>query len=82
MVQKRKQWLVEMLDLPDETKLAKALGPRWWFHFGRTLCEVVMPEDFYKIGSSTNRQFDDVGLRVLQRDWAAWPGEPSDDLMN
>jgi hypothetical protein len=41
-----------------------------------------MPEDFYKIGPPENRQFDDIGLRALERDWAAWPGDPSDDLMN
>src|SRR5882724_6506445 len=46
IIQKRKQWLAQMLELPDETQLAKSLGPRWWFHFGKALCEVVMPADF------------------------------------
>jgi hypothetical protein len=40
-----------------------------------------MPEDFYKVGPAENRQFDRVRLRALERDWAAWLGEPSDDLM-
>ena len=40
-----------------------------------------MPEDFYKVGPAENRQFDHVGLRALERDWAAWSGEPSDDLI-
>ena len=40
-----------------------------------------MPEDFYKVGPRSGRHFDDLGLRALERDWAAWPGEPSDDLM-
>ena len=82
IVQKRKQWLAEMLEIPDETHLANVLGTHWWFHFGKALCEVIMPEDFYKVGPPTNRQFDDIGLRALERDWAAWPGEPSDDLMD
>src|SRR5213594_1471984 len=47
----------------------------------RALCEVIMPEDFYKVGPRANRHFDDLGLRALERDWAAWPGVPSEDLM-
>jgi hypothetical protein len=39
-----------------------------------------MPEDFYKIGPSENRRFDHLGLATLDRDWARWPGEPSEDL--
>ena len=35
IVQKRKQWLAEMLELPDETALGKVLGAHWWFHFGK-----------------------------------------------
>jgi hypothetical protein len=81
MIQKRKQWLAEMLELPDESRLAKVLGVHWWFHFGKALCEVVMPGDFYKIGPLGNRQFDEIGLRALERDWGMWPGEQSDDLM-
>jgi hypothetical protein len=82
IIQKRKQWLAEMLELADETHLAKSLGPHWWFHFGRALCEVIMPEDFYKVGPPENRKVDDLGGRSLARDWAAWPGEPSGDVMN
>jgi hypothetical protein len=81
IIQKRKQWLAEMLELPDETCIAKSLGPRWWFHFGKALCEVIMPEDFYKVGPPDDRHFDELGLRALESDWAAWSGEPSDDLM-
>ena len=80
IIQKRKQWLAEMLELPDETCIAKMLGQRWWFHFGKALCEVIMPEDFYKMGPPNDRRFDEVGLRALQHDWAAWPGELSEDL--
>ncbi len=41
-----------------------------------------MPEDFYKVGPPKNRQLDELGLRALQRDWAAWPGEPSEDFIH
>ena len=81
IVQKRKKWLAEMLELGDETKLSEALGPHWWFHFGKALCEVIMPYDFYKVGPVANRQFDELGLRALEHDWAAWPGEPSSDII-
>ncbi|HYR22288.1 MAG TPA: hypothetical protein VEP30_05120 [Chthoniobacterales bacterium] len=80
IIQKRKQWLAEELEYSDPSELKK-LSPHWWFHFGKALCEVIMPEDFYKIGPPGNRQFDELGLRTLQRDWATWQGEPSDDLM-
>jgi hypothetical protein len=82
IIQKRKRWLAEMLELPYETCIAKSLGPRWWFHFGEALCEVIMPADFYKVGPVYDRRFDDLGLNALARDWAAWPGEPSEGLMN
>jgi hypothetical protein len=81
IIQKRKRWLAEMLELPDETLLARMLGSRWWFHFGKALCEVIMPEDFYKAGPPPDRQFDAVGLRALKRDLAAWPGKPSPDVV-
>jgi hypothetical protein len=67
--------------LSDERQLAKALGPHWWFHFGKALCEVIMPTDFYKIGPPHSRHFDDVGLRALEKDWAGWRGEPSGDTV-
>jgi hypothetical protein len=81
ITQKRKQWLAEVLELPGESKLGEALGARWWFHFGKALSEVVMPEDFYKVGPAKKRQFDELGLAALERDRASWPGEPSSDLM-
>jgi hypothetical protein len=81
IIQKRKLWLAEMLELPDESLLARMLGSRWWFHFGKALCEVIMPEDFYRVGPLANRQLDALGLRALARDWAAWPGEPSPDVV-
>ena len=80
MVQKRKQWLAEQLEYDDPSELKK-LSAHWWFHFGKALCEVIMPDDFYKVGPPGNRQFDDLGLRALQADWAAWPGEPCEDLI-
>jgi hypothetical protein len=40
-----------------------------------------MPEDFYKVGPTTNRQFDDLGLRALERDWAVCGIQPSEDLV-
>ena len=64
-----------------ETHLAKSLGPHWWFHFGQALGEVVMPADFYKVGPPDDRRFDDLGLRALEHDWAVWPGESSERLM-
>ena len=81
IIQKRKQWLAEQLEYSDPSELKK-LSPHWWFHFGKTLLEVIMPEDFYKVGPSDDRRFDDLGLRAFEHDWAAWNGEPSDDLMN
>jgi hypothetical protein len=58
------------------------LGPHWWFNFGRALCEVIMPQDFYKVGSEGNLYWDTVGLNAYARDCAAWPGAPGDDLMH
>jgi hypothetical protein len=40
-----------------------------------------MPENFYKVGPALKRQLDDLGLRALEHDWAAWAAEPSSDLM-
>ena len=80
IIQKRKQWFADRLEYSDPSDLKK-LSKRWWFHFGKALCEVIMPEDFYKVGPLDDRHFDDVGIRALERDWAAWPEEPSEDLM-
>ena len=38
-------------------------------------------DDAKPLLSPANRQFDELGLRALERDWAAWPGEPSDDVI-
>jgi len=70
-----------MLELPDETYIADALGPSWWFHIGKTLSEVIMPDDFYKIGPPGNRQFDKLGMDSLSRDLGAGEGEMPDDKM-
>jgi hypothetical protein len=40
-----------------------------------------MPEDFYKVGPSDNRHFDELDLHALERDWATWSEEPSGDVM-
>jgi hypothetical protein len=40
-----------------------------------------MPVDFYKVGPLNDRRFDDLGLRALGHDQAAWRGEPSEDLV-
>jgi hypothetical protein len=81
IVQKRKAWLAEALELQHPTELRQMLGPHWWFHFGEALSQVVMPPEFYQIGQPGNLRWDDIGLKALARDWAAWPGSPSDDLM-
>ena len=82
IVQKRKQWLAMELEIGEATELSRVLGKQWWFHFGRALCEVIMPLDFYMVGSEGARRWDDLGLKTLARDCAAWPGAPSEDLAN
>ena len=82
IVQKRKAWLAEALELRNPAELPQVLGVHWWFHFGTALSEVVMPPEFYQVGTRGNLRWDDIGLRALARDWAAWPGTASDDLMH
>lgn len=82
IVQRRKAWLVEALELRGASELPQVLGVHWWFHFGKALCEVIMPPEFYMVGPRGEMAWDDIGLRALARDWAAWPGTPSDDLMH
>jgi len=82
IVQKRKQWLAEALELEDSAQLRQVLGPHWWFHFGAALCEVIMPSGFYKVGPEHDRCWDTIGLKAYARDCAAWPGLPSTDSMN
>ena len=31
--------------------MAEAFGAHWWFHFGKALCEVIMPEDCFMISA-------------------------------
>jgi hypothetical protein len=81
-VQKRKAWLAEALELRSPAELPQMLGVHWWFHFGMALCEVIMPPEFYMVGPRERMVWDDIGLKALARDWAAWPGTPSDDLMH
>lgn len=38
--------------------------------------------EFYMVGPRDQMVWDDIGLKALARDWAAWPGMPSDDLMH
>jgi hypothetical protein len=80
IIQKRKEWLAEALGYSCPGEL-KNLSSHWWFHFGKVLCEVVMPADFYKVGPADDRRWDQVGLSAIGRDWAAWETEPSEDLI-
>jgi hypothetical protein len=81
IVQKRKVWLADALELQSPAEIPAMLGAHWWYHFGAALREVIMPAEFYQVGPSDNLRWDEIGLRALARDWAAWPGAPSDDLM-
>ncbi len=81
VVQKRKAWLAEALELRSPAEIPAMLGAHWWFYFGPALREVVMPAEFYQVGSAGNLKWDEIGLKAWARDWAAWPGSPSDDLM-
>lgn len=40
-----------------------------------------MPAEFYQVGRSGDLYWDELGLKALARDWAAWPGSPAEDLM-
>ena len=40
-----------------------------------------MPPDSYKVGPENDRQWDTLGSDAFARNWAAWPGPPSDDVM-
>ncbi len=82
IVQKRKMWLAEALGLRSASEIPTMLGSHWWFHFGAALSEVIMPAKFYQVGPSENLRWDEIGLKAVARDWAAWPGTPSDDVMH
>jgi hypothetical protein len=81
IMQKKKRWLAQLLELPDETYLAKAFGPRWWFHLGDSLSQVIMPEDFYKVGPSNDRQFDPIGWKAWQSDSSGRDRESADLML-
>jgi len=81
IVQKKKQWLAQVLDLSDETCLASAVGRRWWLAIRDSLSQLIMPAEFYMIGPDCNRDFDSIGLRACQIDWPTWPEPPSWDLI-
>ncbi len=80
ITQKRKQWLAEALGLDSPAQLKVFLGPHWWFFFGAALAEVILPDEYYKVGAPRETRWDDLGLSACARDWAKWPGEPSEDL--
>jgi hypothetical protein len=79
IIQKKKRWLAQVLELPDETYLAKALGLRWWLLVGDSLRRTIMPADFYKVGPPGNLEFDSIGLRAWRADWT--DGQVSEHLM-
>ncbi|MEY2482402.1 MAG: hypothetical protein QOK24_930 [Verrucomicrobiota bacterium] len=81
IVQKRKVWLAEALELGSPEELPQLLGVHWWFHFGAALLEVIMPQEFYQVGPAGGLRWDEIGLRACARDWAVWPGQPSEDVM-
>jgi len=80
ITQKRKQWLAEALGVDTPAQLKVFLGPHWWFFFGKALSEVILPDEYYKVGSPGETRWDDLGLGACARDWAAWPGEPNEDV--
>ena len=55
--------------LYSESSELTSLSKHWWFHFGKALSEVVMPEDFYKVGPIDGRKLDDVGFNAMARFW-------------
>jgi len=81
IVQKKKQWLAQALDLRNETYLASALGVQWWLAIRDSLSQVIMPAEFYMIRSGGDLDFDSIGLRACQTDWPTWPERPSWDLI-
>lgn len=80
ITQKRKQWLAEALGLESPAQLKVTLGRHWWFHFGAALSEVILPDEFYKVGPVGNERWDELGLNACALDWLRWPGAPCEDL--
>ena len=76
ILQKRKAWLAEALELRGPAEIPIMLGKHWWFHFGAALCEVIMPPEFYQVGTANTLRWDEIGLKASARDWASWPGHP------
>jgi hypothetical protein len=69
IVQKRKAWLAEALELRSPAEIPETLGAHWWFYFGAALREVVMPAEFYQVGSPGSLKWDEIGLKAYARDW-------------
>jgi hypothetical protein len=80
IIQKKKQWFAEQMLYSDASELTK-LSKHWWFHFGKALSEVVMPEDFYKVGPVDDRKLDDVGFNAMARDLGTWLDGCTQDLI-
>jgi hypothetical protein len=80
IIQRKKEWFAAQMGYSDASELAK-LSKHWWFHLGKPLSEVVMPEDFYKVGPAENRMFDDIGFNALAHDLGAWRGGVTKDLV-
>lgn len=65
---KEKAIFAEEMLYADPRELTK-LSKHWWFHFGRSLAEVAMPDDFYNVGPAESRYIDDIGLKAIVRDF-------------
>jgi hypothetical protein len=81
IVEKRKIWLAEVLELQSASELRSMLGTHWWFHFGAGLCKVIMPTDLYKVGPPTCLVWDTIGTQAYARDSASWPSVDPEDAM-
>ncbi len=79
IIQKRKRFFAELLEYETEAEL-KLLSPHWWFHFGEALQDVIMPEDYYKVGPAGARYFDLLGLREWQSNWG-YSTQPDEEAM-
>jgi len=80
IIQKKKQWFAEQMLYSDPSELTK-LSKHWWFHFGKALLEVAMPDDFYRVGAPDNRKLDEVGYNAKARDYGVWLDGCTDELV-